>query len=115
MQIAAHLSGIAENSALLMKCNQITANNERDARSGSGSALAAITRLVHKTLKSKGICRNRKIAAGSLNKKKYFIIDGTRIGDNLSCFFAEIAIHESIKINGYRVLNVSTLAATFAK
>lgn len=28
MQIAAHLSGIAENSALLMKCNQITANNE---------------------------------------------------------------------------------------
>lgn len=31
MQIAAHLSGIAENSALLMKCNRITANNERVA------------------------------------------------------------------------------------
>lgn len=61
MQIAAHLSGIAENSALLMKCNQITANNERDARSGSGSALTAITSLVHKTLKSKRICRSRKI------------------------------------------------------
>lgn len=54
MQIAAHLSGIAENSALLMKCNQITANNERDARSGSGSSPAATaavdTRLVHKTM-----------------------------------------------------------------
>lgn len=38
MQIAAHLSGIAENSALLMKYNRITANNERVARARPGYA-----------------------------------------------------------------------------
>lgn len=39
MQIAAHLSGIAENSALLMKYNRITANNERVARLDRDTAI----------------------------------------------------------------------------
>lgn len=39
MQIVAHLSDIAENSALLMKCNRITTNNERATALRSVSTL----------------------------------------------------------------------------